>query len=62
MKAVIENVGSLVQNVANNIGDNEDEEYEFTSLLGARNDSVHFPDPYDLAGKNLSKARHLFYL
>ena len=52
MEAVIENVGSLVQNVANNIDDNEDEDYGFTSLLRARNDSFHFPQSYDVPRKN----------
>ena len=52
MEGVIENVGSLVQNVANNIDDNEDEDYGFTSLLSARNDSVHFPQSYDAPGVN----------
>jgi len=46
MDAVIENVGSVVQNVANNIDDNGDEDYGFTSLLRANNDSVQFPDTY----------------
>ena len=53
LKAVIENVGSLVQNAANNIDENNDEDYGFTSLLSARNDSVHFPKPYDIPRTNL---------
>ena len=52
MEAVLENVGSLVQNAAHNIDDNKDEDYGFTSLLGARNDSVHFPPSHDVPRKN----------
>ena len=48
MDDVIENVGSVVQDVANDIVDYKDEEenYGFTSLLRANNDSIHFPEPY----------------
>ena len=60
MKAVITNVGSLVQSAANNIDDNKDEDYGFAFLLGARNDSVHFPQSYDVPGTNLNKSRNLF--
>ena len=50
METVIENVGSLLQDVANNIDDTEDKDNGFTSLLSARNDSVHFPQSYDVPG------------
>ena len=60
MEAVVENVGSLVQNIANNVDDNEDEDYGFTSLLSARNNSVHFPQPYDVSGTKLNNSRNLF--
>merc|ERR1719474_1087665 len=47
MEAVIENVGSVVQDVANGIDDyKDDDNYGFTSLLRANNDSIHFPDPH----------------
>jgi hypothetical protein len=52
MEAVIENVGSLVQNLANNVEDKEDEDYGFTSLLSTRNDAVHFPTSYDVPRMN----------
>ena len=52
MKAVIANVGSLVQSAANNMDDNKDEDYGFTSLLVAQS--------YDVPGTNLNKSRNLF--
>ena len=52
MEAVFENVGSLVQDVDNNIDDNVDEDYGFTSLLSARNDSVNFPQSFDVPRRN----------
>ena len=42
IEAVIENVGSLLQNVSNKIDDKEDEDYGFTSLLSARVEMTQF--------------------
>ena len=52
MEAVIENVGSVVQDVANDIDDyKDDDNYGFTSLLRANNDSIHFPEPHQPSNK-----------
>ena len=51
---------AVVENIANNVDDNEDEDYGFTSLLSARNNSFHFPQLYDVSGTKLNNSRNLF--
>ena len=52
MESVIENVGSVVEDVANDIDDyKDDDNYGFTSLLRANNDSIHFPEPHQPSNK-----------